>query len=103
MKHMDHSQGMDLKSMMDQERNETPMQEAMESPEQQQMEDKLGIEKHNPKGIAIEKVSIIGKKPGEMDENGPTPENGDVGVEEPESGEREMSDDELKELLSQLT
>lgn len=106
--HLNSSQGKDLKDLIDQmkmkEMKEKPMDEAMESPEEQMMEDKLGTEMHaKPKGISVEKVSIMGKP--KMDSN----EKEDMAIDDaPESmpgkmsDHEEMSDDELEELLKKL-
>ena len=91
MSHLSSSQGNDLKSLLD--KSKAPMEEEM--PEE--MMDK-------PKGISVEKVSVMGKPKG-------FDEKADEAIEsmdgEPKEdlmpGETEMSDDELEELLKQLT
>jgi hypothetical protein len=79
--HLDESQGMDLKALLEaQKEKEVPVM-----PED--------------KGIAVEKVSVMAKPEGEEEAMGKA---GMDEVEEtpPEMSEPEMSDEELKELLS---
>lgn len=105
MGHMDSSQGKDLKALKDAEMMEKPEDEALESPEKQAIEDELGIEAHDkPKGVAIEKVSLMAKPKGDELMDMIRNKTGDLGMgeEEVEGGDEEMSDDELKELLSKL-
>lgn len=113
LSHLDGSQGMDLKSMMDQEKNETPMDEAMESPDKLALGDKLGLDKLDkpedpmmgkPKGISIEKLSLMGDKKPMMDGGGVGPQGmmDDKGMDS-KGMDDEMSDDELEELLKRLT
>lgn len=97
-------QGGDLKElMMNQEKSETPEDEAKEGPLVQALEDKMGTEMHDqgkPKGIAIEKVSIMGKpKPG-MEAGKPMPDEEEVG--EPKEDGMNATDDELEELYNKF-
>lgn len=94
LSHMDSSSGMDLKSLLDESKKPaeaSPLEESGESP-QAEMD-----EEGKPKGIAIEKVSVLGKKPGEMDD--PMGKPGGVGVEDEDD---KPSPDELKYLLSKM-
>lgn len=97
MSHLDSSQGGDLKSMMDMDKNKAGVG-ADPLGEEEEM-DEMG----KPKGIMVKKVSIMGKKP-EMEEGSLGKmghEMNDVaGVGE--SPEEEMSDDELSELLKKV-
>lgn len=66
-------QGGDLKSLMDGSQKPMegdPIEESMESPKDEMMEDKMGMD-GKPKGIAVEKVSLLGKPevPGMPDMN----------------------------------
>lgn len=122
MHHMKGSQGMDLKSMLDKSKmpmEGSPMEERAESPAMESMEDHSGMG-DMPKGMSIEKVSVMGKPkiPGiSMGKHhriaAPGPKDGDlqammdkksagVGPESPMKGDSdpEMSDDELKQLMS---
>lgn len=93
LEHLAGSQGKDLKSLLDEDRNPkppiegSPEEEALENPSDEAAED------GKPKGIAIEKVKVMGK---------PTSFNDDAkdaldakGL----SGDQEISDSELEELL----
>jgi hypothetical protein len=70
----------------------------MESPEEQALEDAVGAEMHGkPKGISVEKVSVMGK-PG-------FDEQAEEAMEEavPDKGmDEELTDEEIAELLKQL-
>ncbi len=122
LNHMDKSQGMDLKGMVD--KSKEPLEEALESPEEAALE---GDEK--PKGLSVEKISILGKPDHKIDEvasnddakelekkgsigsqinypgmpkpkSKPTAMNDALGDSDELSEHDEMSDDELKELLN---
>lgn len=124
--HMKGREGGGLKSLLDESKKPSassllsegsPLEEKMESPAEEAHEDSLGLG-DKPKGISIEKVSVMGKPkiPGiSMGKHhriaAPGPKDGDIqalmdkksggGVgAEPSEGDSEMSDDELKELLS---
>jgi hypothetical protein len=80
LEHLKSSQGDDLKSRLDDSRKpmlpeESSEEEALEQPQEEEIEDQLG----KPKGIEVEKVGILGKP-----------------------SEEEPSDDELEELLKKL-
>lgn len=99
--HLSGSQGMDLKALLD-EMKETPKEEAMESPLQQAKEESEGTEMHEPsgkpKGIAIEKVSLL-SKPKSFDDKANEAMN--EAVPEKKGNDEEMTDNELEELLKQ--
>lgn len=92
--HLDMSQGMDLKSMLDQSKM-GESQVGVENPDEEALE----TDENEPKGVSMEKVSLMGKPaiPGEkesaMEEDGM----------DKLPGEEEMSEDELEELLKKLT
>ncbi len=98
MNHLSGMQGMDLKKLMDSEKDSG----AGVGPEDP-MADEMG---DKPKGLAIEKVSVMGKpKMDGMDdaaeEASESPEM--EAMEQKNGGEDdEMSDEELKELLAKL-
>lgn len=75
-------QGSDLKGLMDEE-NKPPEMEMMEG---------------EPKGIEIEKVSVMGKEPGDYDEKA----NEAMETAVPEVNSDEPTDDELEELMMKL-
>lgn len=103
LSHLSSSQGMDLKSLLDQSKKPpmmegSPEEEALESPKDEMMED------GKPKGLSIEKVSVLGKKPGTPGMDDMPDKSGGVGVEKAGmdgmgGDDPEMSDDELEELL----
>lgn len=97
LNHIAGLQGGDLKDlMMKKEMDETPSDEAKEGPLEQALEDKPENEMGKPKGIAIEKVSIMGKKPG-MDSDVE-----DVAKGSEPDHDSDMSDDELAELYNKF-
>lgn len=128
MEHMRGRQGGGLKGLLDQSKKSmdplggalgegSPLEEKSESPSEEAMEDKMGMG-DKPKGISIEKVSVMGKPkiPGiSMGRHhriaAPGPKDGDLqsmidkktgggmGVDPSHDGS-EMSDDELKQLMS---
>lgn len=85
IEHLSSSQGGDLKSMLDESKKPNPLTESEEDP-------------LKPKGIEIEKVSVLGK---------PKPEIEDMVKEKSpgmfpdpvEEKEAEMTDEEMKELI----
>ncbi len=85
-------QGGDLKSLMDEPESPMPM-DPMASPDKDIMEDGMG---EDPKGIAIEKVSVMGK-PGGVDDALPEDPN-----EIQAKGDMGASDDELDELYKKF-
>lgn len=107
LKHLDNSQGMGLKSLLDNESKETPADEASESPDQEALEQKLGLDDKDdedkspmdsmpgmkPKGLSVEKVSVMGKDP----------KLAAMGGDDSGGDDQEMSDDELEELIKKLT
>lgn len=113
MGHIGQSQGNDLKSLLEQalmekQKKDMPMDQ---SPMGSDMDDKMPMDK--PKGIAIEKISVS-KDPMSMDKANPLgggmkgsssmgmdDSKGDMpDMDDKMSGDDEMSNDELKELLS---
>ncbi len=91
--HLSNSQANELKELLD--RSRAPMEDAMDASKLMPGEEELGEGK--PKGISVEKVSILGKKPSMDDkvEEAMKPEMDAKMV----PGEEEMTDDELDELL----
>lgn len=92
-------QGGDLKSLMDGSQKPMegdPMEESMESPKDEMMEDKMGMDK--PKGIAMEKVSILGAKP----KMPGMPDEMESGPEMPQEKGPGATDDELEELYNKF-
>jgi hypothetical protein len=97
--HLSASQGGDLKSMLDESKKPNPLASG-DGDDEEGLKDKFG-NPIKPKGIAIEKISVMGK---------PKPDISDIvnkkapGMfpEEPEGAddEKEMNDDELKELIA---
>jgi hypothetical protein len=88
--HLSISQGSDLKSLLDKSKN----------PIEPEIEEELG-EDGKPKGIAIEKVSIMGKPKNHDDKVGEA--IAEMGDEKDKKGmlsddEEEMTDEELEEL-----
>ena len=91
LKHISDSEGMDLKNLMSKPEEKPEMEnvedvvgkEGMEEPEEDEMK---------PKGIAVEKVSIMGKP--KMNE--------EMLGEKKEESMDEPTDDELEELLAKL-
>ncbi len=122
LSHMDNSQGMDLKGLMDEAhkpKEGSPLEEALESPEEGAMEG------DKPKGLSVEKVSILGKPDDDVASNEkdktehtfpgggtlgtrigypgspkPKPMPKTTAMADPSGEHEEMSDDELKELLN---
>lgn len=81
--HMSSSQGMDLKSLMDEEKMKSSVKEPME-------------------GMEVVKEDPLSPEKPMMDSEQMEGASGSVGPEVVEGGDEEMSDDELKELLAQL-
>lgn len=76
--HLSNSQGMDLKGLMDSEKMPKP--------------DPMG---EDPKGVAVEKVSLMGQP---MESEDAAMDSAD-GVDMGGGDDEEMNDDELEELL----
>lgn len=94
--HLSDSQGMDLKSRLDNIKN--PMKgNPLSLKEEELMED------GKPKGIAIEKVSVL-SKPKSFDDKVEEAISGQVdkSSEKLLPGEEEMTDEELEELLKRI-
>jgi hypothetical protein len=103
--HLSDSQGGDLKSLLDDSKKAS-----MPSMPDEEMEPD-----GKPKGISIEKVSVMGKKPSideiasgkdgsDMEEKMESPSEKEAEMKDPmmeakEGDEPEMSDDELEEML----
>jgi hypothetical protein len=93
-------QGGDLKSLMDGSQKPMegdPMEESMESPKDEMLEDKMGMD-GKPKGISVEKVAIMGEKP----KLPGMPEEMEPGKEMPEESGPGATDDELEELYNKF-
>lgn len=95
--HLTSSQGNDLKSLLD-----------AKKPEMAEMPEEMD-EDGKPKGIAIEKVSVMGKPKQSFDDKAsdaiagfnkkPMEDESDEGMLESMGGENEMNDEELEALL----
>lgn len=109
MEHIGSSQGNDLKSLLDKSKmpqdmmEGSPKEEAMESPMDEKAE-MMG----KPKGLSVEKVSIMGK-PEDSKMNPLSGKSDDLADEltKPDDmsmkgDDDELSDDELEELLKKL-
>lgn len=102
MHHLGGSQGREFKGMLDASKmpkEGSPLEEALESPKEEALED------GKPKGISVEKVSIMGKPAKAAHMMGGDEKMAPPAEMTPKDGgqaEDEMSDDELRELLSKL-
>lgn len=122
MEHMKSREAGGLKGMLEASKappEGTSMEEKMESPEEEALEEAMGEgDKDKPKGIEIEKVSLMAKPKipgismGKHRTMFPGPKDGDLQAlidkktgkgmdhESPSEEDSEMTDEELKELMS---
>lgn len=110
--HLSDSQGMDLKSRLDEMRNPIKKENPLSGMNEEEDEEKDPLdaskggllESSKPKGVAIEKISVMAK-PKSYDDKvndaiSKTDDRKDAGKLMP--GEEEMTDDELEELLKRF-
>lgn len=92
MEHMDSCQGKGLSDLLA-ESKKPNLGEGMSEMPESAMDDEYGMK--SPKGLKVESIEVLGKKPEGLEKD---PMDGPITGE---GEDAEMSDEELKELLSQ--